>query len=78
VVQVACAIFVIAITGLAIEARLASTTASWILHNHSLAQIFIKLQRALPALHEFGRLREVITFAFAWLLAWKDGVLRVE
>lgn len=69
-VQVAHTIFAGPIADFTVIAGLTSSTTTWVIDDDSLPQVFVKVQRRLALLHEFGGLGELLSKAF-WSLAWQ-------
>jgi hypothetical protein len=57
VVQVAYAVLVRPVAGFAVETWLACTPTTWVLHDHSFAQVLFELEVMVTPFHELCRLR---------------------
>ena len=70
-VQIADAVLVSPVAGLAVEAGLTRPPPARILHDHRLAEVLVELEVVISPLHELGRLREILLLPLQWLFAWK-------
>jgi hypothetical protein len=75
VVQVADAVLVRPVAGLAVEAWLPGAPGAGVLDDHGLAQVLFELEVLLSPFHELGGLWEVLLLCLDRLLAWREAVL---
>lgn len=61
-VKICITVLVCSVTGFTIETRDAGPTATAILHDHGLAEVFLQLQRIVSLFHKLRRLWEVNPF----------------
>jgi hypothetical protein len=69
VVQVAYAVLVRPVAGFAVETWLAWAPTTWVLHDHSFAQVLVEIEVMFTPFHELCRLRKIFPLPFERLFA---------